>query len=69
MSGLPGTPGTSRPKEYSVIASYVLSSTVSLDRSALLKAKDMISGLTETDFTSTKVNKPIDIQKKIPSKL
>jgi hypothetical protein len=57
MSGLPGTFGTSMQKKYFVTASYVFSSAVSRDRSTLLKAKDIMSGLTETDLTCTKVNK------------
>ncbi len=52
MSGLPGTPGTSRQKKYSIIASYILSGTVSQDRSTLLKTKDMMNGLPGTPGTS-----------------
>jgi hypothetical protein len=43
MSGLPGTPGTSRQKKYSVIASYILSSTVSQDRFTLLEVNERLT--------------------------
>jgi hypothetical protein len=52
MSGLPGTPGTSRRNKYSVIASYILSTTVSQDRFTLLEVKEMMSGLPGTPGTS-----------------